>query len=129
MPWKPASPCRAARCPNRAVYRGWCNIHKGNADIRPSNVKNKHGGTEWQKIRERVLRESGIPSHLWPLYDVDHDPVYPSIGGDHSLYRLTPMLHGEHSTKTNTHDGGFGRRAPRVYRYDHDEENEGPVIG
>jgi len=47
-----------------------------------------------------VLREAGIPETEWPSWHVDHEPRYPLLGPDHSLYRLTPRRHGEHSRLT-----------------------------
>jgi len=63
-----------------------------------------YGGT-WRKIREEVLQGSGIPRHLWPEYDVDHNPPYnPEIEPDHRKYVLVPRLRSEHSRKTATED-------------------------
>jgi hypothetical protein len=77
--------------------------------MRPSSAKRGYG-VEWKRIREMVLRGAGIPFHLWPLYDVDHEPAYNiDIEPDHMKYRLTPRLHGEHSAKTARLDHGFGK--------------------
>jgi hypothetical protein len=109
MPVRPLGPCRQPLCPGRAVYRGYCSKHKSNADLRPSAAQRGYGGV-WRTIRERILREAGIPHHLWPLYDVDHEPAYnASIEPDHTKYRLTPRLHSDHSVKTDREDHGFGR--------------------
>jgi hypothetical protein len=108
MPVRPLGPCRQPLCPGRAAYRRYCSKHKRNADTRPSASQRGYGG-EWRHIRENVLRHSGISQHLWPLYDIDHDPPYPTIGTDHMKYRLIPRLHGEHSSKTDKQDHGFGR--------------------
>lgn len=79
-------------------------------DTRPSPSKRGYG-RQWQKIRERVLREYGIPKERWYLYDVDHEPPYdPAVEPDHTKYLLTPRLHAEHSRKTAKYDGGFGRK-------------------
>ena len=49
----------------------------------------------------------GIPEEIWSEYDVDHDPRYPLLGPDHSLYKLTPVRRPHHSAKTirETHRG------------------------
>jgi hypothetical protein len=62
---------------------------------------------QWRKVREDVLRAAGIPEEQWPAFDVDHEPRYPSLGPDHSLYRLTPVRRPVHSSKTirETHRG------------------------
>jgi hypothetical protein len=73
---------------------------------RPSS--GKRGYTRaWQRIREQVLREAGIPESQWSEWDVDHEPRYPTLGPDHSLYQLTPVLRPHHSSKTirETHAG------------------------
>lgn len=75
-------------------------------DNRPSAAQRGYDG-EWRKIREEVLRRAGIPRHRWEYYDVDHRPAYnKEIEPDHWKYQLVPMLHGEHSKKTNKEDGG-----------------------
>jgi hypothetical protein len=66
---------------------------------RPASSQRGYGG-DWPKVRAQVLREAGIPEDQWPLYDVDHVPRWPSLGEDHSLYRLIPRKHGQHSGKT-----------------------------
>lgn len=128
MPWKPAGPCLEPRCPNLAVYRGRCAEHKGIPDKqRQRGSFYQHYGPEWPKIREEVLQAAGIPRERWPLYDIDHDPVYdPDIQPDHRAYKLTPLLHSEHSRKTATQDhnkryGGsrltedYGDHEPRIW--------------
>jgi hypothetical protein len=66
-------------------------------------------GPSWRKIRERVLREWGIPLKDWPLYDIDHNPPYDrDLEPDHGKYQLVPRLRSEHSAKTAASDGGFG---------------------
>jgi hypothetical protein len=71
------------------------------ADTRVSSAKRGYG-IEWRKIRERVLRSYHIPLASWPLYDIHHTPVYnAAIEPDHNKYKLTPMLHHEHSMATD----------------------------
>jgi hypothetical protein len=62
---------------------------------------------QWRKVRAEVLSKAGIPENEWPSWDVDHDPRYPLLGPDHSLYRLTPVRRQRHSAKTirETHQG------------------------
>jgi hypothetical protein len=101
MPVRPLSPCKISYCSGRAVYHGYCNIHKRNADTRLSSSARGYG-IEWRKIREGVLRAYRIPVASWPLYDIHHTPVYnAAIEPDHSKYRLIPMLHSEHSRETD----------------------------
>ncbi len=72
---------------------------------RPSRSGGKSYAHGWRKVRERVLREAGIPKDLWSQYDVDHNPPYdPSVEPDHYLYELIPRLHADHSRKTANED-------------------------
>lgn len=73
---------------------------------RPPSSQRGYGG-DWSQIRAQVLRDAGIPEDQWLLYDVDHEPRYPTLGEDHSRYRLIPRKHGQHSGKTirETHRG------------------------
>jgi hypothetical protein len=97
MPTRPLGPCRIPSCPNRASYRGYCAKHKAYADNRPSSASRGYG-TEWRKIREQVLSSHNIPKYMWSMYDIHHEPAYDaSKEPDHTKYRLTPMLHEEHS--------------------------------
>jgi hypothetical protein len=42
-----------------------------------------------------------VPRQDWPLYDVHHEPAYnPDVEPDHRKYRLTPLLHQDHSRET-----------------------------
>ena len=109
MPTKPLSPCRAYDCPGMARGRGgYCAAHASMADDRPSAASRGYGA-EWRKIREAVLTRAGIPPKAWHLYDIDHEPPYnPAMEYDHRRYKLTPRLHGAHSSKTAERDGGFG---------------------
>jgi len=82
-------------------------LHRNSAAVRGYD-------RNWQKIRKEVLRKYGIPEHLWPLYDVDHNPAYdPEVERDHRKYELIPRLHSDHSSKTAKHDGGFGNAKAR----------------
>lgn len=106
MPTRPASPCTVATCPNRKP----CPLHGRAPDTRPSATARGYGW-EWRKVRAEVLRQHGIPEAEWHLWDVDHSPRYdPANEPDHRRYTLTPRLHGEHSRKTATSDGGFGNK-------------------
>ncbi|SLM15280.1 hypothetical protein SPIROBIBN47_410014 [uncultured spirochete] len=117
MPTKPARMCKYPYCPNLTYDpSGYCDIHAAMRqagrmpDKRPSSPRRGYG-RDWQKVRAEVLTKAGIPRDLWPLYDVDHNPPYnPAIEPDHRKYTLIPRLHGEHSSKTNREDGGFGHR-------------------
>jgi hypothetical protein len=62
---------------------------------------------QWRKVRAEVLRAAGIAECEWSQYDVDHEPRWPTLGEDHSFYRLIPRKHGRHSRKTirETHAG------------------------
>jgi hypothetical protein len=93
---------------------GYCDAHQSLAtqlrppDRRPGSTERGYGAN-WQRIRERTLKMFGIPMCDWHLYDVDHDPPYDKARDpDHAHYRLTPRLHGGHSAKTASADGGFG---------------------
>ena len=93
---------------------GYCNTHESLAvqrrvpDLRP-NAAERGYGSDWRHIRERVLKQWGIPMHAWHDYDVDHDPPYDKARDpDHLHYRLTPRLHGEHASKTASEQGGWG---------------------
>ncbi len=117
MPTKPARMCKYPYCPNLTFDpSGYCDVHAAMRpaarmpDKRPSAPRRGYG-RDWQKIRAEVLTKAGIPRELWPLYDIDHNPRYnPAIEPDHRKYTLIPRLHGEHSSKTNHEDGGFGHR-------------------
>jgi hypothetical protein len=108
MPSRPLGPCRVRSCSNRSD----CPIHNnGTKDTRISAARRGYGG-DWRKIREGVLRGAGVPKHLWPLYDVDHNPPYdPSIEPDHRAYTLVPRLHKDHSAKT------MKENRPKRYTY------------
>ena len=93
---------------------GYCNTHESLAaqrrvqDLREGSSARGYGAA-WQRIRERVLKQWGIPMHAWHDYDVDHDPPYDKARDpDHLHYRLTPRLHGEHASKTASEQGGWG---------------------
>lgn len=114
MPLRPLKPCRHPACPN--THRnpsGYCDAHASLVDSYRPAAGARGYGAAWRRIRERVLSRAGIPPADWHRYDVDHSPVYnPTIEPDHSKYTLTPRLHADHSRKTATVDGGYGR--PRV---------------
>jgi hypothetical protein len=110
MPRKPARPCRLIGCLRTTTSRsGYCPAHEHlwrpferfrGRDDRPSSAQRGYSG-EWRKIRAEVLSASGIPKRDWPLYDVHHEPEYnPAVEADHRKYRLTPLLHAEHSRET-----------------------------
>lgn len=87
-----------------------CIVHLGMLpiDLRPSSGQRGYD-SRWRRIRAQVLTAHGIPSRDWHLYDIDHDPPYDAEREpDHLKYKLTPRLHGEHSSKTAREDGGFG---------------------
>ncbi len=113
MPRRSKKYCIYPGCPGYALPgKDYCAKHvperKRSVDSRPSPSKRGYG-RQWRKIRERVLREYGIPKEHWHLYDVDHEPPYdPDVEPDHTRYTLTPRLHAEHSRKTAKYDGGFG---------------------
>lgn len=121
MPHAPARACRYSRCPMLTRdASGFCEVHRhlsnGYDASRPSPAERGYG-PQWRRIRERVLKEHGIPMHDWHLYDIDHEPPYaPSVEPDHMKYRLTPRLHAEHSSKTAARDGGFGNTKARGAR-------------
>jgi hypothetical protein len=112
--------CRAPACRRLAVDgTSYCLEHaylqqesaKPKHDSRPSPSRRGYG-TNWRKIRERILASSGIPREQWRRYDIDHNPPYnPAVEPDHNKYTLIPRLHGDHSRKTIREDGGFGHKA------------------
>ena len=110
MPTKASHPCASPSCPNTTHAR-YCPVHQMQhavVDTRPSPDSRGYGYA-WQKIRERVLIEHGIPRELWREYDIHHDPPYnPAVDPDHTHYTLTPALHGQHSQHTAGKGGGFG---------------------
>lgn len=113
MPVKPARLCRNPHCPNLTRdSSGYCDLHRPATTPSRNHRGSSTGrgyGYAWQKIREEVLANAGIPRSLWPRYDVDHNPPYdPKKEPDHRKYTLIPRLHGTHSSKTNKEDGGFG---------------------
>lgn len=115
MPVKPARLCRNPHCPNLTRdSSGYCDLHRPATTPSRNHRGSSTGrgyGYAWQKIREEVLANAGIPRSLWPRYDVDHNPPYdPAIEPDHRKYTLIPRLHGTHSSKTAREDGGFGNR-------------------
>jgi hypothetical protein len=103
MPNKCNSYCAESGCPGIAEKGSYyCAIHKRVrlADYRQSAAKRGYD-RNWQRIRVRVLRQSGIPREEWPKYDVDHNPPYdPATEPDHNKYTLIPRLHADHSRKT-----------------------------
>jgi hypothetical protein len=114
VPRKPKAPCKYPMCPRFAVTDGYCGQHalfaaqERKPDRRPPSSKRGYNAN-WRRIRERILKEAGIPKNEWHLYDVDHNPPYnPDIEPDHNRYELIPRLHGQHSSKTAKYDGGFG---------------------
>lgn len=116
MPKKPSNPCNFPLCPGLAVVGGYCRAHSHLASTqrkpdRRESASRRGYGADWRRIRERVLRDAGIPESEWHRYDVDHNPPYnPAIEPDHEKYQLIPRLHGDHSWKTASEDGGFGNR-------------------
>ena len=125
MPVKPARLCRNPHCPNLTRDpSGYCDLHRpATPQIIPGISRNHKGSPssrgydrEWRKIREEVLTRAGIPRKQWRFYDVDHNPPYdPRREPDHRKYTLVPRLHGEHSSKTNKYDGGFGNRRGEAF--------------
>jgi hypothetical protein len=115
MPSHFARACKHPLCPMLTKSdNGYCTTHESlaeqrrMADSRP-NANERGYGASWRRIRERTLRLFGIPMHAWHLYDIDHEPAYDKARDpDHTHYRLTPRLHGEHASKTASADGGFG---------------------
>jgi hypothetical protein len=109
MPYKPAAPCAYAGCLNTTTNKNrYCDKHQDQYrphrmrgdDNRP-NASQRGYGSEWRRIRARVLREYGIPQAEWRLYEVHHRPEYnPAIEPDHRCYELIPMLKAEHSRIT-----------------------------
>lgn len=104
------------------THERYCAVH------RPKRAHSAARGYDrtWHKLREQILIRHGIPRARWHLYDVDHDPPYnPEVEPDHRKYRLTPMLHSEHSRKSVADNvGAFGltpplrkSAAPRIGRY------------
>jgi hypothetical protein len=146
MPWKPAGPCGWRGwppCPERATRRGFCEKHvhdsyKQDAQVRGSAFERGYDGS-WKVAREKALRAAGIPHHLWKFYQVHHSIAYPSLGKDHSLYKLRPLPTGEHSSETDAHGGGYGnprkddvhqvRRVPPVVHHHVCDGDDGPIIG
>ena len=105
MPRKPLKPCMYPGCV-RTVEKGYCEAHASSAPIprarapRPSAAARGYNA-QWQTIRAQVLQAAGIPRELWPQYDVHHEPAYnPAVEPDHRVYKLTPMLRGDHSRLT-----------------------------
>jgi hypothetical protein len=105
MPYKPNKPCLYSGCVN-TVPHGYCTTHAyltpsyRPIDTRPSAAARGYDSS-WKKIRADVLINFGIPEDQWGLYDVHHIPEYnPDIEPDHRAYKLTPVLHNEHSKIT-----------------------------
>jgi 5-methylcytosine-specific restriction protein A len=105
-----AKPCRYPRCPNTTRdASGYCEQHVQHKPKRkprtgPSYAKRGYG-RGWQKIRENVLKEYGIPRERWHLYAIDHTPAYDArVEPDHEKYQLRPMLIDDHNRKTARQD-------------------------
>jgi hypothetical protein len=131
MPRKPARPCRFIGCLGTTTAKtGYCDRHahlwrpyerfrrsepcpgeaKRGSDGRPSSARRGYDG-EWRRLRAETLAAAGIPREDWPLYDVHHEPPYnPDVEPDHRKYRLTPLLHGEHSGETGRQKRLGGRK-------------------
>ena len=92
------------------------------AQVRGTAFQRGYDGS-WKIAREAALTKAGIPKHLWRFYQVHHSPAYPSLGKDHSLYTLTPMPTGEHSSETDRTGGGFGnKRQDELGRVQHEPD-------
>ena len=100
-------PCLYAGCTN-TVKSGYCQTHshfynppqRSAAGHRPS-AASKGYDKDWKAIRIEVLRKHGVPRELWHLYNVHHEPPYnQAIEPNHRKYKLTPMLHANHSRET-----------------------------
>jgi len=115
MPHKPLKPCLYPGC-TKTVPSGYCQAHAHfytpparAVDNRPSAAARGYG-KRWQAIRNEVLCRSGIPRELWHLYDIHHEPPYnPAIEPNHRAYKLTPMLHRDHSRETMRSRGRGGK--------------------
>jgi hypothetical protein len=125
MPYMPARPCRFLGCVRTTTAKtGYCDSHAHlwrpwerarGRDERPSSASRGYSG-DWPRIRAKTLLAAGIPRQDWPLYDVHHEPEYnPAVEPDHRKYRLTPMLHGDHSKETGRRKrrGGGGIKSLR----------------
>jgi hypothetical protein len=106
MPYKPDRPCLFPGC-TATVQKGYCLAHQHfynppvkQTDLRPTAARRGYDNN-WKRIREKVLIDAGIPQNERHLYDVHHTPDYnPEVESDHGRYKLTPMLHREHSKHT-----------------------------
>jgi len=135
VPHKPLRPCLYSGCTN-TVQSGYCQAHshfytppqRAVEAHRPSAALRGYD-KDWQSIRTRVLSEYGVPRELWHLYDVHHEPPYnPAIEPDHNKYKLTPMLHANHSRETARSRGrgikslGIFSKTVKAYRNIHSTE-------
>lgn len=122
---KPARPCNYPRCANYSTdSTGYCSAHQSHyvpsirtKDQRPSSSRRGYD-RHWQTIRRRVLIAYRIPPEHWHRYDIHHEPAYnPAIEPDHLKYKLTPLLHADHSRETARQGGGSQSLLPsRVNR-------------
>lgn len=113
MPSRPLGPCTYPGCPGRATAgHGRCETHarqdRQRFDQQRGTAAERGYDAEWRRIRLAVLHnqpwcmaclaETGI--HTLAT-DVDHEPRYPTLGPDHSLYELTSYCHRHHSARTS----------------------------
>lgn len=103
------------RCPDHAE------AHRVSVNERRRKSSTQRGyGYDWQKRRARHLaleplcRMCKAEKRLTVATDVDH--IVPrSMCGSEDDSNLQSLCHSHHSTKTDTEDGGFGRK-PKVVR-------------
>jgi hypothetical protein len=99
VPSHNAQPKPLLRHKHAGEYVPWAGRARGK-DNRPGATRRGYGAKR-KAIRERVLRDAGIPKDEWALWDVHHNPPYdPAYSADHADYQLIPLRHGSHSRET-----------------------------
>lgn len=116
MPSAPRRPCPTPGC-RRLTHARRCEpcerARRQDVDARRGTAAERGYGTEWRRIRSRVLREEPVCTCGEPTTDVDH-LVPLRAGGTNDRANLRARCHRCHSQKTAREDGGFGNRRRRV---------------
>lgn len=103
MPYRANRPCKHRGCPGVAIDHGYCKDHRGmykqpidrSIYDRQYDSKRKGAGargynSEWEKIREPLIKDSCHMCRLVKAQMVHHDPPYIQ-GTDHRQYTLVPL--------------------------------------
>lgn len=115
MPHSALRPCRFVGCRGLVRTGGLCDAHcaaAGGYDSRRPSAPKRGYGRRWGKLRRWFLARHPMcewPGCQQPASQVDH--IVPlARGGTNETANLQALCASHHTYKTNTQDGGFGRR-------------------